>query len=27
VTLAHLSTDSHGFGWLPEDDFGHHFAA
>jgi pimeloyl-ACP methyl ester carboxylesterase len=24
--LAHLFTDSHGFGWLPEDDFVHHFA-
>src|ERR1700716_4058299 len=25
--LAHLFTDSHGFGWLPEDDFVSHFAA
>ncbi|HEY2519803.1 MAG TPA: alpha/beta hydrolase [Streptosporangiaceae bacterium] len=25
--LAHLFTDSHGFGWLSEDDFVHHFAA
>jgi pimeloyl-ACP methyl ester carboxylesterase len=25
--LAHLSTDSRGFGWLPEDDFVKHFAA
>ena len=25
--LAHLVTDSHGFGWLPEDDFVGHFAA
>ena len=25
--LAHLFTDSHGFGWLPEDDFVNHFAA
>jgi pimeloyl-ACP methyl ester carboxylesterase len=25
--LAHLITDTHGFGWLPEDDFVHHFAA
>ena len=25
--LAHLFTDSHGFGWLPEDDFVRHFAA
>src|ERR1700745_1367557 len=25
--LAHLVTDSHGFGWLSEDDFVHHFAA
>ena len=24
--LAHLLTDSHGFGWLPEDDFVDHFA-
>jgi pimeloyl-ACP methyl ester carboxylesterase len=24
--LAHLLTDSHGFGWLPEDDFVNHFA-
>ena len=24
--LAHLVTDAHGFGWLPEDDFVHHFA-
>ena len=24
--LAHLFTDSHGFGWLSEDDFVHHFA-
>jgi pimeloyl-ACP methyl ester carboxylesterase len=24
--LAHLVTDSHGFGWLSEDDFVHHFA-
>jgi pimeloyl-ACP methyl ester carboxylesterase len=24
--LAHLVTDSHGFGWLPEDDFVSHFA-
>jgi pimeloyl-ACP methyl ester carboxylesterase len=24
--LAHLSTDSHGFGWLSEDDFVDHFA-
>jgi pimeloyl-ACP methyl ester carboxylesterase len=24
--LAHLSTDSRGFGWLSEDDFVHHFA-
>jgi pimeloyl-ACP methyl ester carboxylesterase len=24
--LAHLSTDSHGFGWLSEDDFVRHFA-
>src|SRR6202043_3683818 len=22
---AHLVTDTHGFGWLPEDDFIHHF--
>jgi pimeloyl-ACP methyl ester carboxylesterase len=25
--LAHLFTDSHSFGWLPEDDFVKHFAA
>jgi pimeloyl-ACP methyl ester carboxylesterase len=25
--LAHLFTDARGFGWLPEDDFVHHFAA
>ena len=25
--LAHLFTDSRGFGWLPEDDFVKHFAA
>jgi pimeloyl-ACP methyl ester carboxylesterase len=25
--LAHLFTDSHGFGWLPEDDYVKHFAA
>jgi pimeloyl-ACP methyl ester carboxylesterase len=25
--LAHLFTDSHGFGWLSEDDFVNHFAA
>ena len=25
--LAHLATDQQGFGWLPEDDFVHHFAA
>jgi pimeloyl-ACP methyl ester carboxylesterase len=25
--LEHLYTDSHGFGWLPEDDFVDHFAA
>jgi pimeloyl-ACP methyl ester carboxylesterase len=25
--LAHLFTDSHGFGWLSEDDFVDHFAA
>jgi pimeloyl-ACP methyl ester carboxylesterase len=25
--LAHLFTDSHGLGWLPEDDFVKHFAA
>jgi pimeloyl-ACP methyl ester carboxylesterase len=25
--LAHLVTDTHGFGWLSEDDFVHHFAA
>jgi pimeloyl-ACP methyl ester carboxylesterase len=25
--LAHLFTDSHGFGWLPEDDFVKHFAS
>jgi pimeloyl-ACP methyl ester carboxylesterase len=25
--LAHLFTDKQGFGWLPEDDFVHHFAA
>jgi pimeloyl-ACP methyl ester carboxylesterase len=25
--LAHLFTDSHGFGWLSEDDFVSHFAA
>jgi pimeloyl-ACP methyl ester carboxylesterase len=25
--LAHLVTDSQGFGWLSEDDFVHHFAA
>ena len=24
---AHLFTDARGFGWLPEDDFVHHFAA
>jgi hypothetical protein len=24
--LAHLFTDSHGFGWLSEDDFVNHFA-
>ena len=24
--LAHLVTDTHGFGWLSEDDFVHHFA-
>ena len=26
-TLAHLFTDTHGFGWLSEDDFVNHFAA
>jgi pimeloyl-ACP methyl ester carboxylesterase len=26
-TLEHLFTDSHGFGWLPEEDFVKHFAA
>jgi len=26
-TLAHLFTDKQGFGWLPEDDYVHHFAA
>jgi pimeloyl-ACP methyl ester carboxylesterase len=25
--LAHLDIDQHGFAWLPEDDFVHHFAA
>ena len=25
--LAHLFTDKRGFGWIPEDDFVHHFAA
>jgi pimeloyl-ACP methyl ester carboxylesterase len=25
--LAHLFTDSHGFGWIPEDDFVKHFAS
>ena len=25
--LAHLIIDDHGFAWLPEDDFVHHFAA
>jgi pimeloyl-ACP methyl ester carboxylesterase len=25
--LAHLVTDAHGFGWLPEDDFVSYFAA
>jgi pimeloyl-ACP methyl ester carboxylesterase len=25
--LEHLVTDTHGFGWLPEDDFVKHFAA
>jgi pimeloyl-ACP methyl ester carboxylesterase len=25
-SLAHLIADSHGFGWLPEDDFVEHFA-
>jgi pimeloyl-ACP methyl ester carboxylesterase len=25
--LAHLSIDTQGFAWLPEDDFVHHFAA
>src|SRR6201994_1861309 len=25
--LAHLDIDSHGFAWLPEDDFVKHFAA
>jgi hypothetical protein len=25
--LAHLFTDSHGFGWLSEEDFVSHFAA
>ena len=25
--LAHLFTDTRGFGWLSEDDFVHHFAA
>jgi pimeloyl-ACP methyl ester carboxylesterase len=25
--LAHLATDTRGFGWLPEDDFVSHFAA
>jgi len=25
--LAHLFTDKQGFGWLPEDDYVHHFAA
>jgi pimeloyl-ACP methyl ester carboxylesterase len=25
--LAHLFTDKHGFGWLPEGDYVHHFAA
>jgi pimeloyl-ACP methyl ester carboxylesterase len=25
--LAHMFTDSHGFGWLSEDDFVNHFAA
>jgi pimeloyl-ACP methyl ester carboxylesterase len=25
--LAHLFTDKQGFGWLPEEDFVHHFAA
>ena len=25
--LAHLFTDKHGFGWLPEDDYVNHFAA
>jgi pimeloyl-ACP methyl ester carboxylesterase len=25
--LEHLFTDSHGFGWLPEDDYVKHFAA
>jgi pimeloyl-ACP methyl ester carboxylesterase len=26
-SLAHLSIDTQGFAWLPEDDFVHHFAA
>jgi pimeloyl-ACP methyl ester carboxylesterase len=25
--LAHLDVDPHGFAWMPEDDFVHHFAA
>jgi pimeloyl-ACP methyl ester carboxylesterase len=25
--LAHLFTDKHGFGWLPQDDYVNHFAA
>jgi pimeloyl-ACP methyl ester carboxylesterase len=25
--LAHLFTDTHGFGWLPQDDYVNHFAA
>ena len=25
--LAHLTVDKQGFGWVPEDDFVHHFAA
>ena len=27
AALAHLDVDSHGFAWLPEDDFVKHFAA
>jgi pimeloyl-ACP methyl ester carboxylesterase len=27
AALAHMFTDSHGFGWLSEDDFVNHFAA